>query len=85
MSTIRFIKVFIYGIQVFFSLIFHVRWFDVMQKASNQLRSNIANATRHRGDKVRLKYPAFKTSVSLYFPLFIIFFLLKQVIQKQLH
>uniref|UniRef100_A0A3Q3BRW4 Huntingtin n=1 Tax=Kryptolebias marmoratus TaxID=37003 RepID=A0A3Q3BRW4_KRYMA len=26
-------------------------WFDVMQKASNQLRSNIANATRHRGDK----------------------------------
>uniref|UniRef100_A0A671YNS7 Huntingtin n=1 Tax=Sparus aurata TaxID=8175 RepID=A0A671YNS7_SPAAU len=27
------------------------RWFDVMQKASNQLRSNIANATRNRGDK----------------------------------
>ncbi|XP_061534390.1 huntingtin isoform X8 [Phycodurus eques] len=26
-------------------------WFDVMQKASNHLRSNIANATRHRGDK----------------------------------
>uniref|UniRef100_A0AAQ4PS91 Huntingtin n=1 Tax=Gasterosteus aculeatus aculeatus TaxID=481459 RepID=A0AAQ4PS91_GASAC len=26
-------------------------WFDVMQKASNQLRSNIANATRNRGDK----------------------------------
>ncbi|XP_033945672.1 huntingtin isoform X3 [Pseudochaenichthys georgianus] len=26
-------------------------WFDVMQKASNQLRSNIANATRQRGDK----------------------------------
>uniref|UniRef100_A0A672GB75 Huntingtin n=1 Tax=Salarias fasciatus TaxID=181472 RepID=A0A672GB75_SALFA len=26
-------------------------WFDVMQKASTQLRSNIANATRHRGDK----------------------------------
>uniref|UniRef100_A0AAQ5WX50 Huntingtin n=1 Tax=Amphiprion ocellaris TaxID=80972 RepID=A0AAQ5WX50_AMPOC len=26
-------------------------WFDVMQKASNQLRSNIANATRSRGDK----------------------------------
>uniref|UniRef100_A0A7N9AWD1 Huntingtin n=1 Tax=Mastacembelus armatus TaxID=205130 RepID=A0A7N9AWD1_9TELE len=26
-------------------------WFDVMQKASNQLRSNIANAARHRGDK----------------------------------
>ncbi|XP_035515683.1 huntingtin isoform X4 [Morone saxatilis] len=26
-------------------------WFDVMQKTSNQLRSNIANATRHRGDK----------------------------------
>ncbi|XP_075946777.1 huntingtin isoform X3 [Anarhichas minor] len=26
-------------------------WFDVMQKASNQLRHNIANATRHRGDK----------------------------------
>ncbi|XP_075893458.1 huntingtin isoform X5 [Nelusetta ayraudi] len=26
-------------------------WFDVMQKASYQLRSNIANATRHRGDK----------------------------------
>ncbi|XP_055013837.1 huntingtin isoform X4 [Boleophthalmus pectinirostris] len=26
-------------------------WFDVMQKASNQLKSNIANATRHRGDK----------------------------------
>ncbi|XP_061130027.1 huntingtin isoform X4 [Syngnathus typhle] len=26
-------------------------WFDVMQKASNQLRSNIANATRHRSDK----------------------------------
>ncbi|XP_053714041.1 huntingtin-like isoform X2 [Synchiropus splendidus] len=26
-------------------------WFDVIQKASNQLRSNIANATRHRGDK----------------------------------
>ncbi|XP_068584979.1 huntingtin isoform X2 [Cebidichthys violaceus] len=26
-------------------------WFDVMQKASNQLRYNIANATRHRGDK----------------------------------
>ncbi|XP_054599920.2 huntingtin isoform X3 [Nothobranchius furzeri] len=26
-------------------------WFDVMQKASNQLRSNIANATRLRGDK----------------------------------
>ncbi|KAF6723879.1 Huntingtin, partial [Oryzias melastigma] len=26
-------------------------WFDVMQKASNQLRSNIVNATRHRGDK----------------------------------
>ncbi|XP_041838863.1 huntingtin isoform X2 [Melanotaenia boesemani] len=26
-------------------------WFDVMQKASIQLRSNIANATRHRGDK----------------------------------
>lgn len=25
-----------------------------MQKASNQLRSNIANATRHRGDKVNL-------------------------------
>lgn len=34
--------------------IFHFtfRWFDVMQKASNQLRFNIANATRHRGDKV---------------------------------
>ncbi|XP_077461108.1 huntingtin isoform X2 [Stigmatopora argus] len=26
-------------------------WFDVMQKATNQLRSNIANATRHRSDK----------------------------------
>ncbi|XP_077574962.1 huntingtin isoform X3 [Stigmatopora nigra] len=26
-------------------------WFDVMQKASNQLRYNIANATRHRSDK----------------------------------
>uniref|UniRef100_H3C3K9 Huntingtin n=1 Tax=Tetraodon nigroviridis TaxID=99883 RepID=H3C3K9_TETNG len=26
-------------------------WFDVMQKTSNLLRSNIANATRHRGDK----------------------------------
>uniref|UniRef100_A0A3Q3IE51 Huntingtin n=1 Tax=Monopterus albus TaxID=43700 RepID=A0A3Q3IE51_MONAL len=26
-------------------------WFDVMQKASNQLRSNIANAARNRGDK----------------------------------
>lgn len=26
-------------------------WFDVMQKASNQLKSNIANAARHRGDK----------------------------------
>ncbi|XP_024914358.1 huntingtin isoform X2 [Cynoglossus semilaevis] len=26
-------------------------WFDVIQKASNQLRSNIANATRNRGDK----------------------------------
>ncbi|XP_023820147.1 huntingtin isoform X4 [Oryzias latipes] len=26
-------------------------WFDVMQKASNQLRSHIVNATRHRGDK----------------------------------
>ncbi|KAJ4922104.1 hypothetical protein JOQ06_027928 [Pogonophryne albipinna] len=26
-------------------------WFDVMQKASNQLKSNIANATRQRGDK----------------------------------
>ncbi|XP_068606729.1 huntingtin [Brachionichthys hirsutus] len=26
-------------------------WFDVIQKASNQLRSNIANATRHRGEK----------------------------------
>ncbi|KAF7652663.1 hypothetical protein LDENG_00093060 [Lucifuga dentata] len=26
-------------------------WFDVMQKASNQLRSNITNVTRHRGDK----------------------------------
>eukprot|EP00066_Takifugu_rubripes_P022022 XP_011611288.1 PREDICTED: huntingtin isoform X1 [Takifugu rubripes] len=26
-------------------------WFDVMQKTSNQLRSNIANAARHRGDK----------------------------------
>uniref|UniRef100_A0A669F0H0 Huntingtin n=1 Tax=Oreochromis niloticus TaxID=8128 RepID=A0A669F0H0_ORENI len=26
-------------------------WFDVMQKASNQLRSNITNAARHRGDK----------------------------------
>ncbi|XP_076001900.1 huntingtin isoform X2 [Genypterus blacodes] len=26
-------------------------WFDVMQKASNLLRSNITNVTRHRGDK----------------------------------
>ncbi|XP_034043507.1 huntingtin isoform X2 [Thalassophryne amazonica] len=26
-------------------------WFDVMQKASIQLRSSITNATRHRGDK----------------------------------
>nr|XP_012774090.2 huntingtin isoform X4 [Maylandia zebra] len=26
-------------------------WFDVMQKASNQLRSSITNAARHRGDK----------------------------------
>ncbi|KAM9314624.1 huntingtin isoform 2-T2 [Pholidichthys leucotaenia] len=26
-------------------------WFDVMQKPSNQLRPNIPNATRHRGDK----------------------------------
>uniref|UniRef100_A0A8C3ACA3 Huntingtin n=1 Tax=Cyclopterus lumpus TaxID=8103 RepID=A0A8C3ACA3_CYCLU len=26
-------------------------WFDVTQKASNQLRYNIANATRNRGDK----------------------------------
>lgn len=25
-----------------------------MQKASTQLRSNIANATRHRGDKVKM-------------------------------
>ncbi|XP_029003090.1 huntingtin isoform X3 [Betta splendens] len=27
------------------------RWFDVMQKASIQMKSNIANATRNRGDK----------------------------------
>uniref|UniRef100_A0A3B3R269 Huntingtin n=1 Tax=Paramormyrops kingsleyae TaxID=1676925 RepID=A0A3B3R269_9TELE len=26
-------------------------WFDVMQKVSNQLRSSIANVTRHRGEK----------------------------------
>lgn len=32
--------------------LFAPRWFDVMQKASHQLRSNIANATRNRGDKV---------------------------------
>lgn len=29
------------------------RWFDVMQKVSNQLRSSITNVTRHRGDKVK--------------------------------
>ncbi|XP_063075686.1 huntingtin isoform X3 [Engraulis encrasicolus] len=26
-------------------------WFDVMQKVSSQMRSNITNVTRHRGDK----------------------------------
>lgn len=34
-------------------LVFSCRWFDVMQKVSNQLRSSITNVTRHRGDKVK--------------------------------
>lgn len=43
-----------------FSMIMHsCRWFDVMQKTSNQLRSNIANATRNRGDKVRFFFCSF--------------------------
>lgn len=42
------------------------RWFDVMQKTSNQLRTNIANAARHRGDKVSFYFlPSLKLELKL--------------------
>ncbi|KAG9346961.1 hypothetical protein JZ751_005888 [Albula glossodonta] len=47
-------------------------WFDVMQKVSHQLRSNIANVTRHRGDKnaihnhIRLFEPLVIKALKLY-------------------
>lgn len=36
----------------FFSVSFCNRWFDVLQKVSTQLKTNISSAAKHRADKV---------------------------------
>lgn len=36
----------------FFVFFFCNRWFDVLQKVSTQLKTNISSAAKHRADKV---------------------------------